>query len=208
LRKGEFFAQFRSRRLWLRLITDEGISIFGPAELSEGLAEVGKGKTHDIEVAAFDARNVTAGASLYGVGSGLVEGLLGGEVAGELFVRERCEVHMGGFDEAVVFGVRQADERDAGHDGMGPGGQPREHRAGFVGGARLAKGLSFEEHDRVCGDDDGGAHGTGGYQLGFGVREALNQIVGGFAGDGSFINGEGEHREGQACGPKNVGAAG
>src|SRR5579872_576420 len=93
--------------------------VFGPAEVGEGLGEAGKWKADDIEIVAFDARDVAASATLDGVGAGFVMGLFGGEVAGNFRGVERCEVDESGFDELEAFRVGQADERDAGNHGVG-----------------------------------------------------------------------------------------
>src|SRR6266566_4927633 len=47
-------------------------SVFGPAEFSEGLLEAGKRQANDVEVTAFDAGNVTAGAALDAISTGFV----------------------------------------------------------------------------------------------------------------------------------------
>ena len=41
--------------------------VFGPAEGGEGLLEAGEGQADNVEIAAFDARNVAAGAALDGI---------------------------------------------------------------------------------------------------------------------------------------------
>src|SRR5260370_40295590 len=66
--------------------------VFGPAESSEGVVEAGEGQADNVEVAAFDARDVAAGPSLDGVGAGFVVRLAGGEVAGNFFRGEHGEM--------------------------------------------------------------------------------------------------------------------
>ncbi len=60
-------------------------SIFGPAEIGEGLGDAGQGEADYVEVIAFDAGDVAAGASLDGVGAGFVVRLAGGEVTRDFF---------------------------------------------------------------------------------------------------------------------------
>ena len=50
-----------------------------------------------VEVAALDAGNPAGGAALDGVGAGLVHGLAGGNVGGDLFVGEGEEADRRGF---------------------------------------------------------------------------------------------------------------
>ena len=100
------------------------------------MLEAGERETHDIEVAAFDARNETAGATLNGVGTGFVIRFAAGEIARDFFLREGGEVDQGGLDEVELLDVRKADKGDASDDGMGAAGKSFEHVAGVVGGTR------------------------------------------------------------------------
>ncbi len=153
------------------------------------MGDAGQGEADDVEVVAFDAGDVAAGAALNGVGAGFVVGLFGGEVTRDFFGGELGEMDERGFDEGAALGVREADERDAGYDGVGAAGEIFEHVAGVVGGAGLAEDVAFESDDGVGGDDDGGAGGASGDEFGFGVGEALDESLGGFAGYGSFVDG-------------------
>src|SRR5712692_7543310 len=122
-------------------------SVFGPAEGGEFSTEAGERQADDIEIAAFDLRNVAAGAALDGVSAGFVERLAGGEIAKNFLRVDRGEANLGGFDEGVTFGVGQANERDARDDGVGAVGQFFEHAASIVRGTGLA------ENDAVEGDN-------------------------------------------------------
>jgi len=82
-----------------------GLLVFGPAEFGEGLGDAGEGKANDIEIVAFDAGDVAAGAALDGVGAGFVVGFFGGEVARDFFGGELGEMNEGGLDEAAALGV-------------------------------------------------------------------------------------------------------
>jgi hypothetical protein len=70
---------------------------FGPTKFMYRAEGVGKREADDVEIAALDAGNVAAGTALNGIGSGLVIGLLGGQVARDFVAVERCEVHERGF---------------------------------------------------------------------------------------------------------------
>ena len=74
--------------------------IFGPAEFGQGLRDVREGQADYVEVVAFDAGDVAAGAALNGVGAGFVVGLFGGEVTGDFFCGELGEMDERGFDES------------------------------------------------------------------------------------------------------------
>lgn len=69
-----------------------GESIFGPAEIGEGLGDPGEGEADDVEIVAFDAGDVAAGAALDGVGAGFVVWLFGGEVTRDFFGGELREM--------------------------------------------------------------------------------------------------------------------
>ena len=170
------------------------------------MGDVREGEADDVEVVAFDAGNEAAGLTLDGVGAGFVVGFAGGEVAGDVVVGKLREVDEGVFDESAALGVREANESDAGEDGVGASGKLFEHVAGIVGGARLAEDVAVEGDDGVGSDDDGGSHGAGGDELGFGAGETQDVVGGGFARKGSFVDGGGHDLKGKAgvvedCGP-------
>src|SRR5258707_4191191 len=83
--------------------------VFGPAEGDEGVVETREGKADDVEIAAFDARDVAAGAALDGVAACFVVGLAGGEITGDFFGGERGEMDQRGLDEREPLGVGKAD---------------------------------------------------------------------------------------------------
>src|SRR5882762_7886656 len=93
--------------------------VFGPAEGGEGLLEAREGQADDVEVAAFDAGDVAAGAALDGVSASLIVRLAGREVAGDFFSGERGKVHQRGLDEGEPLGVGKADEGHTGDDVAG-----------------------------------------------------------------------------------------
>src|SRR5260370_28653211 len=181
--------------------------VFGPAEGGEGLLEAGEGQADDVEVAAFDAGDVAAGAALDGVGAGLIVGFAGREVAGDFFSGERGKMHQRGLDEGEALGVGKADEGDAGDDGVGVAGKFFKHMAGVVGGAWLAENVAFEGDDGVGADDDGWADSAGSDQLGLGSGKALDEVVRGFARAGCFVNRGGEHSERETGIVKDFGTA-
>ena len=172
------------------------------------MLEAGEREADHIEVAAFDARDVAASAALDGVAAGFIVRLFSGEIAGDFFGGEHVELDKGGFDEGEALSVGQADERHAGDDGVSAAGKFFEHVPGVVGRAGLAEDVAFEGDFRVGTDDDGGACGTFGDELGFGEGEALDEVVGGFAGIGRFVNVGGEHSEREAGVVEDFGAAG
>ena len=182
-------------------------SVLGPAEGGEGGLQTGQGQTDDVEVAAFDAGNEAAGAALDGIGAGFVVGFAGGKVTVDVFSRKRGKMHQGGFDESDAFGVREADEGDSGDDGVREAGESFEHVASVVGGAGLAEDAAFECDFGIGANDDGWADGAGSDEFGFGESQTLDEVVGGFAGVSSFVNGGGEDGEGEAGVVEDFGAA-
>src|SRR6266481_4515668 len=72
--------------------------------------ETREGQADNVEVAAFDARDVAAGAALDGVAAGFVVGLAGGEVAGDFFRREHGEMDQRGLHEGEALDVGKAEE--------------------------------------------------------------------------------------------------
>src|SRR6266851_7724517 len=183
------------------------VLLFRPAEVGEGLLETGEGEADDVEVTAFDARNETAGATLDGVGAGFVVRFAGGEVAGDFFVIELGEMDVSRFDEGAALGVGKADESDTGDDGVGAGGKFFEHVTSVVRGARLAEDVAIKGDLGVGSDDDGRAGGAGGYKFGFGSGQALDEIMRRFAGVRCFVDGGGEHGEGETSVVEDFGAA-
>jgi len=108
-----FRAQLRRRQFTNRRLC--GL-VFGPAEGDEGVVQTGEGKADDVEVTAFDARDVAACAALDGIAAGFVVRLAGGKVAGDFFSGERGEMDQRGLHEGEPLGVRKADESDPGDD--------------------------------------------------------------------------------------------
>ena len=66
--------------------------VLGPTEFGQGLGDVCEGQADDVEVVAFNARDVAAGAALDGVGAGFVVRFFGGEVTRDFFVGELGEM--------------------------------------------------------------------------------------------------------------------
>jgi hypothetical protein len=171
------------------------------------VAEAGEGEADYVVVATFDSGDVASGAALDSVGARFVEGFFRGEISSELFGGERGEMNVGGFDETAALGIGKANDGYAGYDGVGVAGEPREHLMGVIGGAGLPEDFAVDEDGGVGGDDDGGTHGAGSDELGFGVGEALNKILSGFAGNGSFVDGGRENGEGEASVAEDFGAS-
>ena len=172
------------------------------------MGDAGEGEANDVEVVAFDAGDVAAGAALDGVGTGFVVRLTGGEVTRDFVGGELGDVDEGGFDEGAAVGVGETDECDAGDDGVGTAGELFEHVAGVVGGAGLAEDAAFESDLGIGADDDGGASGASGNEFGFGEGQALDKVVGGFAGVRCFVDGGRENGEGESGSVEDFGAAG
>ena len=141
------------------------------------MGDAGQGQADDVEIVAFDARDVAASAALDGVGAGFVVGFFGCEVARYFFGGEFGEMDQGGLDEGTALGVGEADERDACHNGMGATGKRFEHMAGVVAGAWLAEDATVEGYDCVGGKDYCGADDAGRGEFGFGVSEALDEFA-------------------------------
>jgi hypothetical protein len=112
-----------------------------------------------------------------------------------------------GLDEAAALDVGEADERDAGDDGMRMAGEFIEHVAGVVAGARFAENVTIEGHFGVGADDDGGTDGTSGNEFDLGEGEAVDEIIGGLARKGSFVDGGGKHGKVEAGIAEDFGAA-
>src|SRR6266567_898524 len=172
---------------------DSTKSVFGPAEFVESVLEAGEREADNVEVAAFDSRDEAASAALDGVGTSFVIGFAAGEIARDFFFGEGGEMDKCGLDEGELLDIGQADEGDACDDGMGAAGESFEHVACVIGRTRLAEDAAFEGDDGVGGDNNGRADSAGGYQLGLGSGEALDEVVRSFAGIGCFVDGGGEH---------------
>jgi hypothetical protein len=143
--------------------------VLGPTEFGQGLGDVCEGQADDVEVVAFNARDVAAGAALDGVGAGLVVRFFGGEVTRDFFAGELGEMDQRGFDEGAALGVWQADQCNCGYDRMGSAGKTFEHMAGVFARAGLAEDVTLKGYDGVGGKYDGGAYGAGGGEFGFGI---------------------------------------
>jgi len=190
----QLFSNSVAARVWSPA---KHVSVLGPTEFAEAVAQAGQGEADDVVIAAFNSGNVASGATLDGVGAGFIEGFFGREIASELFGGERGEMDVGGFDETAALGIGKANDGYAGYDGVGVAGESGEHLMGVVVGAGLAEDFAVDEDGGVGGDDDCRTDGAGGDQLGFGVGEALHKVLGGFAGNGSFVDGRRKNREGE-----------
>jgi len=180
---------------------------FRPAEIGEDLIETGEGQTYDVEVAAFDAGNEAARVALNGVGAGLVMRLAGGEIAKDLIAPECGKMDERGFHKGAALGVGEPDEGDAGDDRVGAAGKFFEHAASVIGGAGLAEDVAVERNNCICANDDRGADGAGGHELGFSEGEALDQVIWRFVGVRSFVNSGREHNKRKPRVPKDFSAA-
>src|SRR5579859_7762196 len=89
---------------------------FGPAERSERGAQAREGKADNVVIAAFNAGNVAAGASLNGVRAGFIEWFAAREVADDFVFIQSAEVDLCRFQKFAPLGIGQANERDAGDD--------------------------------------------------------------------------------------------
>jgi hypothetical protein len=167
----------------------------------------GEWEAYYVEVAAFDARDVAAGAALDGVGAGFVVGLVGVEVAGDFFLRQLGEMDKCAFDKLAALHFGMTKKRYAGDDGMCAAGKSFEHVAGFVAVAGFAQDLAVEDYDRIRGKDDRGTDGARGDELAFGVGEALDVLLGSFTRDRRLVDSGGEHGERESGIAENLGAA-
>ena len=116
------------------------------AGFEEG-GDEGNGKADDVVVAAFDAGNPAGGAALDGVGSRLVHGLAGGDIAGDVLIGKGEELDGGGF--CGYFDVVGGNEGDAGDDAMGAAGEKTEHAGGVGGVFGLAEDVIVEGYGGV-----------------------------------------------------------
>ncbi len=170
----------------------------GPAQGLQFGEDAGERQANYVEIAAFDAGDVTAGEALDGVGSGFVIRFFGIEIGGEFLAGDGAKVNECGFDQLAMLGVGQAHERDSGENKVGAAGKLLEHVARIFGGARLAENFVVEHDNGICGDHNGGTNGTRGYQVGFGEGKTLNECLRRFARIRCFVDGGGENREIQA----------
>jgi hypothetical protein len=92
---------------------------------AEELDYCGYGEAHYVEEVAFDAGDPAGGVALDAIGSGFVEGVVGGEVVGEVGVGDGGEEDAGGFYVGVLGGG--GDDGDAGVDLVGSVGKLAEH---------------------------------------------------------------------------------
>jgi hypothetical protein len=90
---------------------------------------------------------------------------------------------------------------------MSAAGKIFQHVAGVAGRVRFAEDAAFESYNCVGGEDDGGADGASGGEFGFGVGEALDELAGGFTGNGSFVNSGSDDGEGESGVVENFGSA-
>jgi hypothetical protein len=161
----------------------------------QGGEEARERQAYDVEVTAFNAGNVTAGAALNAVSPCFIVRLFGGEVARDFIRGEGSKVNQGGFDKLAALCVGKANQGDSGDDGMGAAGKFVENVVGISCGPRLAEDVSVESDDRVCGDDNGRADRTGSHQIDFGTGEALHKIGGGFVGVRGLVHSGRKHGE-------------
>jgi hypothetical protein len=182
-------------------------SVFGPTEGGEGLLEASERKADDIEVAAFDARDVAAGAALNSVAACFVVRFSGGEITGDLLGGEHIEVHERGLDESEALGVGKSDEGDPCNDGVSVSRKSLEHVASVVRGTGFAEDVAFKSDFGIGANDDGGANGASGNEFGFGVSEALDEVVSRFTSVGSFVDRGRESGKREASLMENFGAA-
>lgn len=169
---------------------------------------MGQGEADYIEVVAFDARDEAAGLALDGVGAGFVARLAGCEVTRDFARGERSEMDFGGFDEGAALGAGEAEEGDAGDDGVRAPGEGFEHVAGVVCRARLAEDAAVEGDEGVGGEDDGWAQGVRGDAFGFSVGEAFDESDWRFTRASSFVDGRRGNLEPETGVAENFGAAG
>jgi len=134
-------------------------------------------------------------------------GFLGCQVTRDFFGGKLGEMDKRGFDETAALGVGQANESDTRYDGMGAAGKAFEHMTRVVAGSGLSEDAAIESYDSVCGENDGGTDGACGGKFCFGVGEALDEVAGGFAGNGCFVDGGSDDGEGEAGVVENFGAA-
>ena len=88
------------------------------------------------------------------IGSGLVIGLLGGQLARNYIPAKRRKVHKRGLDKLAALNFRKAHQRNAGNNGMRTPREKFKHAPRIIRGPRFAENLPVEHHDRVRGDDD------------------------------------------------------
>jgi hypothetical protein len=183
----------------------ESTSVLEGLGVAEELDDGGYGEAHYVEEVAFDAGDPAGGVALDAVGSGFVEGVVGGEVVGEVGFGDRGEEDAGGFYVRAVGGGR--DDRYAGVDLVGSVGELAEHALGFGNVCGFVEDLLFTDYCGVGTEDGGfGVEGLDGLRLFEG--ESLDVGGGGFVGVEGFVDVRGEDVEAQAGLGEEVAAAG
>jgi hypothetical protein len=172
---------------------------------AEELEDGGDGEAHYVEEVAFDAGDPAGGVALDAVGSGFVEGVVGGEVEGEFGLGDGGKEDGGGF--YVGAGGGAGGDGDAGVDLVGAVGEAAEHVGGFGEVCGFAEDFVAECYGGV-GTEDGGGGVEGGDGLGLFEGEALDVGGGGFVGAERLVDVGGEDVEGEAGLGEEVSAAG
>ena len=112
--------------------------IFRPAKIGKSLTKARQRQTDNIEIAAFDAWNVAAGASLNRIRASFIERFAGREIARNLFVRNLREVDVRCLDETAALNVGQPNQRDPGHYRMPAPGEFSKHLSCIFACTRFA----------------------------------------------------------------------
>jgi len=133
-------------RIWM------GHPHLGGSERFEEGGDEGDGQADDVEVVTLDAGNPAGGAALYGVGSGFVHWLTGGDVGGDVGFGQREEADSGDF--GGDFGAGGGDDGDAGDDVMGSAGEKTEDAGGIGIVFRFAEDVVVEGDGGVGTEDD------------------------------------------------------
>jgi hypothetical protein len=181
------------------------VALLEGVDFAEELEDGGDGEAYYVEEVAFDAGDPAGSVALDAVGSGFVEGVVGGEVVGQFGFGDRGEEDAGGFYVRAVMGG--GDDGDAGVDLVGAVGELAEHAFGVGNVCRFVEDLLSTDYSRV-GSEDGGFGVEGLDGLRFFEGEALDVGGGGFVGVEGLVDVGGEDVEAQAGLGEEVAAAG
>jgi hypothetical protein len=197
------YAAVEMTALGLRLGRDDESWLEGVG-FAEELDYCGYGEAHYVEEVAFDAGDPAGGVALDAIGSGFVEGVVGGEVVGEVGVGDGGEEDAGGFYVGVLGGG--GDDGDAGVDLVGSVGKLAEHSFSVGKTCGFVEDLLFTDNGGV-GTEDGGFGVEGVDGLRFFEGEALDVGGGCLVGVKGFVDVCGVDVEAQAGLGEEIAAA-
>ena len=142
-------------------------------------------QTHHVEKVTVQPLHQKGTQPLDAVGPGLVHGLAGADVAPELRLRGRAEIHVGG--RALRQDLAAPADGDAGAYRVAAALKGRQHPQGVRLVHRLAETLVVQKHHGVGSDDDFLWCAESGGRVGLLPGDVLHRLPGGEAGGIGFL---------------------